>query len=274
MRDPLAWIPVRYKLPLTFGFLCLVAFGLGGYLVVNTARESLSEQIRFRLNEQAATLNLVVDRSLDLLGHRVEDFASDGFIRMKLEQLTLARHPADEHQVEAVRDELVRHLRANKLALVDEFVDAFLLDVSGRPVVTAHSSGGSTSTSFDRESLWVGPLTDRSEEFPFPTYVLSTPVDSLKGELPIGYLQIVVRADVWARGLEEALEFPGATGFTARILRPLFRCLRAMPTRSDSRARLPDPDGGWTWPLTEEFFPSRSMTCSGSSSIWAWRWSP
>ena len=30
MRDPLAWIPIRYKLPLTFAFLCLVALVLGG----------------------------------------------------------------------------------------------------------------------------------------------------------------------------------------------------------------------------------------------------
>ena len=73
MRDPLSWIPVRYKLPLTFGFLCLVAFGLGGYVVTTTARDSLTTQIQLRLNERATSLNLVVEKSLELLGRRVED---------------------------------------------------------------------------------------------------------------------------------------------------------------------------------------------------------
>ena len=108
MRDPLAWIPVRYKLPLTFGFLCLVAFGLGGYGVITTARESLSSQIRIRLDEQATSLNLVVDQSLELLGRRVEDFASDGFIRLQLERLTTVRSPAGKRDNATVRDELVR----------------------------------------------------------------------------------------------------------------------------------------------------------------------
>ena len=218
MRDPLAWIPVRYKLPLTFGFLCLVAFGLGGYLVVNTARESLSEQIRFRLNEQAATLNLVVDRSLDLLGHRVEDFASDGFIRLQLERLTA--EPGGEEDLIAVRDGLTRHLRENKLPLVEEFVDALLLDADGRPVLIVHTNESSVPASFDRDALWVGPLTPDSSEFPFPTFVVSTPVSSIQGGDRLGFLQVVVRADAWAGTLGEALVFAGATGITGRLSSP------------------------------------------------------
>jgi hypothetical protein len=115
MRDPLAWVPIRFKLPLTFAFFCLVAFGIGGYVVTTTARDSLTTQIRLRLDERAKSLNRVVDNSLELLGRRVEDFASDGFIRLQLEQLTSGRSGGD---VDAVHDALVRHLQSNKLPLV------------------------------------------------------------------------------------------------------------------------------------------------------------
>ena len=33
MRDPLSRIPIKYKLPAAFVGICLVAFGVGGYLI-------------------------------------------------------------------------------------------------------------------------------------------------------------------------------------------------------------------------------------------------
>ncbi len=118
MRDPLSWIPVRYKLPLTFAFLCLVAFGLGGYVVTTSARDALTAQIQLRLNERANSVNLAVENSLELLGRRVEDFASDGFIRLQLERLT-ADPPGDATGSPSAREALTRHLRVNKLPLVE-----------------------------------------------------------------------------------------------------------------------------------------------------------
>ena len=59
MRDPLAWIPVRLKLPLTFAFFCLIAFGFGGYVVTTTARESLTRQIGLRLNYDRRTKDML-----------------------------------------------------------------------------------------------------------------------------------------------------------------------------------------------------------------------
>ena len=249
---------VDLRVPLPGGF------GLGGYVVITTARESLSTQIRFRLDEHAASLNLVVDRSLELLGRRVEDFASDGFIRLQLQQLSGVPRPGDEAEIEAVRDRLVRHLRANKLPLVEEFVDAYLLDADGQRVLAAHASGEFRPRSFDRDGFWVGPLESGGREFQFPTFVLSTPVSSLEGGQRLGYLQVVVRADVWARSFEGTLEFPGATGFTAQLSSPdghtlsLLRVSRrrsrpaGRPTRFDSRARFPVPGGNWTWRWTGE----------------------
>jgi len=139
MRDPLAWIPVRYKLPLTFAFFCLLAFGFGGYVVTTTARESLTRQIGLRLNDRATSLNMVVDKSLELLDRRVADFASDGYIRLQFERLVSDRFTADADETAAVHDELVRHLRENKLPLVEPFIDAFLLDTDGRPILSAYA---------------------------------------------------------------------------------------------------------------------------------------
>ena len=124
MRDPLSWVPVKYKLPLTFLSICLVAFGVGGVVVTSTAREALEEQIRLRLDERATATNLIIDRHLDLIGRRIEDFASDGFIRTELAAGGSPR--------------LRRHLIENKLPLVASFVDACVVDAAGEPVLFAH----------------------------------------------------------------------------------------------------------------------------------------
>jgi len=234
MRDPLFWVPVRYKLPLTFAFLCLVAFGLGGYVVTITARESLSSQIHLRLNERATSLNLIIDKSLELLGRRVEDFASDGFIRLELERLTDDAGRKGAAGLATEREELIRHLRANKLSLVEEFVDARLLDAQGEPLLSVHSPGVAPPPSFDHESSWIGPLTAPGSQYPFPTFVMSTVVNSIHGGGRIGYLQIVVRADSWSGKLKDALAFPGSQGLSARLSSPGGQALILVPGPDDA----------------------------------------
>ncbi len=244
MRDPLSWVPVRYKLPLTFAFLCLVAFGLGGYVVTITARESLSSQIHLRLNERATSLNLIVDKSIELLGRRVEDFASDGFIRLELERLTVSSPAHDRRASAAESEELIRHLRVNKLPLVEEFVDARLLDATGEPVLSVYSSGVTPPGSLDRDSFRVGALTGPGCEYPFPTFVLTTAVSSLHGGDRLGFLQIVVRADIWSGRLQEALAFPGAHGLTARLSSPGGHALVLVPGAGNRvAAAVPSADG-------------------------------
>ena len=236
MHDPLGWIPVRYKLPLTFAFLCVVAFSLGGYVVTTSARDSLRTQIELRLDERAASLNQTVDRSLELLGRRVEDFASDGFIRLQLERLSAAATPGDNSDVQAVRDGLIDHLRANKLPLVEEFVDALLLGTDGAPLVVAHATGLIRTVAPTPAELWVGPLTDRRAGFPFPTFIISTPVSSIRGGTALGFLQIVVRADVWAARLRTSMAFPGATGFSAGLRSPGGHTLSLVSARDTTPA--------------------------------------
>lgn len=220
MRDPLAWIPVRFKLPLTFAFFCLLAFGLGGYVVTTTARESLTDQINRRLNDRAAALHAAVDRSLELSSRRVQDFASDGYIRVEFERLSDANSRDRAVDDPAAGSDLRRHLVENKLPLVDAFVDAILLDNDARPVLVAVASEPPDVSGFARDTHWIGPLTAPNSRFAFPTFVLSTPVSSLDGSRRLGYLQLVVRADVWAASLANDLEFPEAAGFTARLNSP------------------------------------------------------
>ncbi len=201
IRDPLTLVPVRYKLPLTFAFLCVVAFGLGGYVVTTTARDALERQIRLRLDDQAANTQLAIDRSLELLGRRVEDFASDGHIRLELERAQDA--PLGEE--EGARRELIRHLRTNKLPLVPEFVDAQVLGRGGEEVVRAYGRSAGPPTGFSRDGFWYGPLAPPDGDFPYPSFVLSTPLTAIDGTRRLGFLQIVVRADLWADRLRESL---------------------------------------------------------------------
>ncbi len=204
MRDPLSLIPVRYKLPLTFAFLGVVAFGLGGYVVTTTARDALGRQIRMRLDDRAANTHLVIDEGLELLGRRVEDFASDGHIRIELDRLRSATAAAAGRRP-STEIALVRHLRTNKLPLVAEFVDAYVLDAEGDLLFRAYSTATTPAADFNREGLWYGPLSAPQAEHPYPTFVLSTPVRSIDSARRLGYLQLVVRADLWADHLRRAL---------------------------------------------------------------------
>lgn len=204
MRDPFSLVPVRVKLLLTFAFLYIVAFGLGGYIVTTAARAALERQIRLRLDDQAANAFLIVDRALELLQRRAEDFASDGHIRLALERLQ-APGTAGAASAE-LRRELVRHLRANKLAMGPEIVDARVLDRTGKVLLHAVSTGSAaTPAGFDRRDFRYGALQGPAPPWPYPTFMLSAPVASFDGTRRLGILQIVVRADVWAAGLRQAL---------------------------------------------------------------------
>ena len=91
MRDPLGNVSVRWKLPLGFLAVCLVSFGLGGWILTRSIESALLEQIEQRLDERAVATGLVVQRQQDLYVRRVEDFASDGYIRARVAELLDAK---------------------------------------------------------------------------------------------------------------------------------------------------------------------------------------
>src|SRR5262245_49851539 len=87
MRDPLHWMSVRIKLPLLVAGVCLLAFGVGGTIVSTSARASLEAEIVQRLDAECRARAGALDAALTLLTRRAEDFASDGYLRARLDSL-------------------------------------------------------------------------------------------------------------------------------------------------------------------------------------------
>jgi signal transduction histidine kinase len=217
VRDPLGWVPLRYKLPLTYVLFCLLAFGLGGYAVTSTVRESLGSRIHVLLDERADWMNKTVEQSLNLMGRRTQDFASDGHIRMQLDRLTSTDVAPDDEQLATVRDDLIKHLRENKLPLVVGFEEIVLLDTEGASVVSTKTWMLAPDQAFERDVLWFGPLEAEDQRTPFPHFIISTPVTNIHSGKPLGYLQVIVRADLWAQTLRPDLSLPVGLGFAAQL---------------------------------------------------------
>jgi len=83
--------------------------------------------------------------------------------------------------------------------------DAYLLDETGLPLLFAFNLPVATHDRFRRGRFWYGPLSGPEPGHPYPTFVLSTPVRAIEGDESIGYLQIMVRADLWADHLQSTL---------------------------------------------------------------------
>ncbi len=205
MRDPLSWVPVKYKLPLTFISICLVAFGVGGFVVTSTAQTALGDQIRTRLDERAAATRMIVRHHLDLVGRRAEDFASDGFIRTSLERI----EAGDASAAEPLR----KHLVANKLPLVAAFVDASVLGSDGSAALEVY--GGADGLQVERTSY--SALRDAGGKRDYPSFAVSTPLWDLAGEQRIGTLVLQIEANLWIAGMTELAELPASDGAAVAV---------------------------------------------------------
>jgi len=196
MRDPLRNIPVRYKLALTFAGVCVIAFGLGGYLVSNSSMTALEHEVMARLNLQSQAYATALEGDLDSLRLRARDFASDGFIRSRFEDWQSSHAATTE-------EELRSHLLQNKLPIVDAFRDLALVSPAGE--VFHVLAGGtawtdaaladlpSSSEKADANTDWLMAADG------YPTLALSTPLWSLDGERVIGSLLAHVHPGVWVR---------------------------------------------------------------------------
>jgi len=205
MKDPLSWVPIKFKLPLTFISICLVAFGVGGVVVTSAAQNALRDQITLRLDERAAATRMVVRHHLDLLGRRAEDFASDGFIRTSLEAL----ESGDASALAPLRN----HLVANKLPLVGAFVDAAVLGGRGEPALEVY--GGAEGSAVARTSYT--PLRETGGRRDYPSFAVSTPLWNLAGDARIGTLVLQVEANVWIKNMIELSELPESDGATVAV---------------------------------------------------------
>lgn len=207
MRDPLYRVPVKYKLVLMMATVCLLALGVGGFLVSHSAESSLQEEIKQRLEFQARAYATALDANMEMLARRTEDFASDGHIRSLLTRLLECRDPSRERRLRA---DLSLHLRTNKLPLVPAFVDLTVLGDGGRIQVSPHADSDPPSRRFIKEALthdrtWcAGIIPAEREDLPLLTAV-STPLRSLDGKRRIGALISWIHPGIWiASALEKA----------------------------------------------------------------------
>ena len=234
MRDPLRNVSVRYKLAFAFLGVCLLAFGVGGFLVSRSARESLEREIRtvLRLRSQSCANSLESD--LRALGLRARDFASDGYIRDRFERLIGGGKDAGK-----VRADLRRHLIENKLPLEPAFRNIALSDAGGENLFLARVEDREWASDLppvatgggDWFSGWL--VYEGAEES--PSIVIATPLHSLEGDLEgnrvIGTLLIRVGSAVWIAG---ALDSVGEDGeptpdFSLRLMDRDRRTVEILP---------------------------------------------
>src|SRR5262245_59152537 len=189
MRDPLAGVPIRYKLTLGFVGLCLLAYGIGAALVSSSARDGLRRQIHARLRSEAETRAVRLDASVDKWLARAQDFASDGLIRTEVERLS-ALAAAD--RPEAARP-LRGHLERNKLPLVAPVVtDLLLVDASGARVAQVGNAGPAleafAARAVAREGSAVGGFAAPASPAGAVAFGIATPVRAVQSDRRIGWL--------------------------------------------------------------------------------------
>ncbi|MCP4093289.1 MAG: HAMP domain-containing protein [Planctomycetes bacterium] len=198
MRDPLHWLSIRYKLAFGFVGLCLTAFGIGGYFISQTAKDTLEAEILKRLEFQSQAYATDLHASLEMLTRRTEDFASDGYVRDHLARIV---NEQDQETATLMRSELSRHLLVNKLPLEAAFMDLAVVDASGKIVVALLD--GSSETARELAEWSKGQMESQSSNVfagqtdSSPGLVIATPVYGLRSGKPIGHLLATVRAGIW-----------------------------------------------------------------------------
>lgn len=204
MRDPLARVPIRYKL--TFGFvgLCFLAYAIGAWLVSTSARDALRDQIVQRLRSTAKADALILDEGLRTLTLRARDFASDGLVRSEATRLSATRGPVPAADAEL----LSRHLAENKLPIVPAFVDLVVVDPVGRTLAAVGAVPPAGVAAFVATELgetgsaagpWIGAFALGGERGEAVGFAVATPVLDLARERRVGSLVCWVDAARWLR---------------------------------------------------------------------------
>ncbi len=191
-RDPLHWLPVKWRLSLMFAGVGLVAFGVGGTLAWSTAEDALEEALLERLDLRAQAWGGGLDAHLSTLLRRAEDFASDGYIRTLTAELL-----SGDGQAGALAADLDQHLLHNKLPLEEAFTDLSIVGPGGEVLHAVHEAPGpSIAAALSQGSeAWVGSFCrDREGRVRLP---LATPLRSLDGRHQLGHLVAWVRPGPW-----------------------------------------------------------------------------
>ena len=192
MRDPLQGVPVQHKLTAMFVSVCLLAFGVGGYLVSSSAERALEREIGQRLEFQAQAYAAALDGELRMIRGRIQDFASDGFIRDHVERWQAVRDVGDE-QASVLLEELREHLVRHKLPLVLAFEALLVADPDG----LAFTGTDDAVSKADRDAAaacaavdepWFGSLTAGARDGRGPRFALGATLRARSDGRPIGHL--------------------------------------------------------------------------------------
>jgi signal transduction histidine kinase len=177
-------LSVRSKLSLMFAVVCVATFGLGGFLVTESAEREIEREVHARLEFQSRAYAAALDGHLRLLARRAEDFASDGFIRDGAQVLLAGSAPG-------VRDDLRDHLIENKLPLEPAFLDLELYSPDGERLLSTRAPGpeqsgipGELVSHETRFSRLLPPLPGSDS----PRLAVATPLESRDRDAPLGVL--------------------------------------------------------------------------------------
>ncbi len=201
LRDSINRIPVQYKLALTFVSICLLAFGVGGYLVSGTARRSLENEILTRLEFHAQAHAIALRAGLDGLVQRSEDAASAHAIR---EGTRAALGSGDENRTGSPVFGLAPLLASLPLAQDSAVRGLEILSLNGERLA---SVGLPALADWPSISAPTSPLTatrvggcavspGRDGSF---RVAISTPILSWGGEDPLAYLTTWIAPGSWVR---------------------------------------------------------------------------
>ncbi|MBI2473220.1 sensor histidine kinase [Candidatus Uhrbacteria bacterium] len=130
---------IRFKLIATFFFISLFSVSIIGILVFFADRSSLLSETEVSLQVIANTQSQDIQHFFSQLETRAIDFSSDGFIRESTKTLT-------QESNEKVKEELVQHLRNNKLPLDASLFVIEVFDLKGSLLAT---TGSYQAASFD-----------------------------------------------------------------------------------------------------------------------------
>lgn len=199
MRDPLYWLSVRTKLALLYVGLCLIAFGVGGYLISGSAKAALESEILNRLEHQCQNYSTALDSYLQMLTSRTEDFASDGYIRDHVERLS---KPLSSEETARLERDLLHHLAVNKLPIVPAFENLAVADEQGRVVAIVKPDPDGRNAAAAAEVVgsagpWYSRLLDPVDGDSSPGLIISTPLYHIHTGAVIGHLLTSIRGSVW-----------------------------------------------------------------------------
>jgi two-component system, NtrC family, sensor kinase len=240
MRDPLSKVRIKYKLTGAFVGICLLAFGVGGYLISVSAGSALEREISLRLKAEGVALARELSARLHLLGRRAEDFASDGFIRTRTVDL-LIQEGADAASREGsfVYHELREHLAANKFPLVQPLAGLALCDAEGRLLCYVGSEDVHLPAALLREgavkdSLWCSPfITEDPDGGAY--FALVTPLWDIARIRRLGALLFWVDVSEWTTALLQSFMQESLAGLPEHLVSISDQRGRRLPLRIDHR---------------------------------------